>query len=103
MDEHIYLTEGRTITLKGGFADHNLNDLKSFTAKHNGYASREALDVLNRRLKLFGPQVELTRESTAKQAKIKRFFKEAVYNRVPFRDLRLPLFSVSICGSTGVP
>ena len=84
MDEHMYLTEGRAITLNGGFADHNLNDLTSFTAKHNGYASREALDVLNRRLHLFDPQVELTRESTAKQAKIKRFFKESVYNRLPF-------------------
>jgi len=83
MDEHIYLTEGRAITLKGGFADHNLNDLTSFTAKHNGYASREALDVLNQRLHLFDPHVELTRESTANQAKIKRFFKESVYNRLP--------------------
>lgn len=84
MDEHIYLIEGRAITLKGGFADHNLNDMTSFTAKHNGYASREALDVLNRRLHLFDPQIELTQESTAKQAKIKRFFKESVYNRLPF-------------------
>ena len=83
MDEHIYLTEGSAITLKGGFADHNLNDLTSFTAKHNGYASREALDVLNRRLHLFDPQFEFTRQSTAKQAKIKRFFKESVYNRLP--------------------
>ena len=92
MDEHIYLTEGRTITLKGGFADHNLNDLKAFTAKHNGYASREALDVLNRRLKLFGPQVELTRESTAKQAKIKRFIKESMYYRLPFEISALGYF-----------
>ena len=84
MDEHMYLTEGRAVTLKGGFADHNLNDLTSFTAKHNGYASREALDVLNRRLHLFDPKIELTRESTAKQAKIKRFFKESVYNQLPF-------------------
>jgi len=83
MDEHVYLTEGRAIMFKGGFADHNLNDLTSFTAKHNGYASREALDVLNRRLHLWNPQIELTRESTAKQAKIKRFFKESVYNRLP--------------------
>ena len=83
MDEHMYLTEGRAITMKGGFADHNLNDLTSFTAKHNGYASREALDVLNRRLHLFDPQVEFTRQSTAKQAKIKRFLKESVYNRIP--------------------
>ena len=85
MDEHIYLTEGSAITLKGGFADHNLNDLTSFTAKHNGYASREALDILNRRLHLFDPQVELTRVSAAKQAKIKRFLKESVYNRLPFQ------------------
>ncbi|WP_348260964.1 glycosyltransferase family 2 protein [Telmatobacter sp. DSM 110680] len=84
MDEHIYLTEGRTVTFHGGFADHNLFDLTAFTTKHNSYASREALDVLNRRLHLFEPRVELTRESTAKQAKIKRFFKEYVYNRLPF-------------------
>jgi glycosyltransferase involved in cell wall biosynthesis len=84
MDEHMYLTEGRAITLKGGYADHNLNDLTSFTAKHNAYASREALDELNRRLRLFDPQVQLTRESTAKQAKIKRFLKESLYNRLPF-------------------
>ena len=84
MDERIYLIEGRTITLRGGFADHNLNDLKAFVAKHNGYASRKALDMLNRRLNSFGPQVEVTQESTAKQAKIKRSFKESTHNRLPF-------------------
>jgi glycosyltransferase involved in cell wall biosynthesis len=84
MDEHIYLTQGRSVTFKGGFADHNLNDLTAFTTKHNGYASREALDVLNQRLHLLRTQVELTRESTSKQARIKRLFKEAVYNRLPF-------------------
>ncbi|MBS1801929.1 MAG: glycosyltransferase family 2 protein [Acidobacteria bacterium] len=84
MDEHIYLTEGNAVTFKGGFADHNLNDLTSFTEKHNKYAGREALDVLNRRHHFFEIPVELTRESTAKQAKVKRFLKENVYNRVPF-------------------
>jgi glycosyltransferase involved in cell wall biosynthesis len=84
MDEHMYLTEGRTVTFRGGFADHNLNDLTFFTAKHNNYASREALDALNQRLRLFEPQLSLTGESTAKQAKIKRFLKESVYNRLPF-------------------
>jgi len=84
MDEHMYLTEGTTITLKGGFADHNLNDLKFFTSKHVGYASREALDVLNHRYHLFETQVELTQKSTARQAKMKRFFKESLYNRIPF-------------------
>lgn len=84
MDEHMYLTEGRTVTFKGGFADHNLLDLTFFTAKHNGYASREALDAINQEFHFFEPQVALTKESTAKQAKIKRFLKESVYNRLPF-------------------
>lgn len=84
MDEHMYLTEGRTVTFKGGFADHNLYDLTFFTAKHNNYASREALDVLNQRLHLFEPQLALAWASTAKQARIKRFLKESVYNRLPF-------------------
>ena len=84
MDEHMYLTDGRTVTFKGGFADHNLLDLTFFTAKHNSYASREALDALSQRLKLFEPQIALTGESTATQAKIKRFFKESLYNRLPF-------------------
>ena len=84
MDEHIYLTEGAAVTLKGGFADHNLNDLTSFTEKHNKYAGREALDVLNGRLGLFDVPVALTGKSTARQAKVKRFLKESVYNRIPF-------------------
>ena len=84
MDEHMYLSEGRTVTFRGGFADHNLYDLTFFTAKHNGYASREALDVLNRRLHLFEPQLALASASTAKQARIKRFLKESVYNKLPF-------------------
>jgi glycosyltransferase involved in cell wall biosynthesis len=83
MDEHIYLTEGRTVTFQGGFADHNLHDLTYFTDKHNHYASREALDVLNQRIHLF-PQRSLVGESTTRQAKIKRFLKESIYNRIPF-------------------
>jgi hypothetical protein len=83
MDEHFYLTEGRAVAFKGGFADHNLHDLTYFTEKHNRYASREALDVLNQRLHLF-PQRSLVGESTARQARIKRFVKESIYNRIPF-------------------
>jgi glycosyltransferase involved in cell wall biosynthesis len=84
MDEHMYLTDGRTVTFHGGFADHNLYDLTFFTAKHNNYASREALDAFNQRHQLFDPQLALTSEATARQAKIKRFLKESVYNRLPF-------------------
>jgi GDPmannose 4,6-dehydratase len=56
------------------------------------YASREALDVLNNRLHLFDEQVALTTKATAKQARVKRFFKEAVYNRIPFEVSALLYF-----------
>jgi glycosyltransferase involved in cell wall biosynthesis len=92
MDEHMYLTDGRTETFRGGFADHNLYDLTYFTAKHNGYASREALDVLDHRIHLFAPQLALTAEATATQAKVKRFFKESVYNQIPFEISALLYF-----------
>jgi glycosyltransferase involved in cell wall biosynthesis len=91
MDEHMYLTEGRAVDFQGGFADHNLLDLTYFTDKHNKYASREALDVLNKRLHLF-PQLALTAQSTAHQAKLKRFFKESFYNRIPFELSALAYF-----------
>ncbi len=92
MDEHLYLIEGRSVTFNGGFADHNLCDLTSFTAKHNSYASREALDVLNQRLHLFKPQLALSAEAAGEQPKIKRFFKESVYNRLPFQVSALLYF-----------
>lgn len=84
MDEHIYLTEGRSISFKGGFADHNLSKIEAFISKHNGYATREAFDVLNHRFHLFNSEIDLTRQSTARQAKIKRFLKESIYNRIPY-------------------
>ncbi len=53
MDEHMVVWGGRTVNFKGGFADHNLNDLTFFTDKHNKYATREAIDALNQKLHLF--------------------------------------------------
>jgi len=84
MDEHMVLDEGRSVDFQGGFADHNLHDLTFFTAKHNGYASREALDVLNQRLHLFGGAQSPAAGATARQASTKRFLKEKIYNRIPF-------------------
>ena len=47
MDEHIQLLEGVTINFKYSFADDNLNTLHWWTNKHNGYAIREAIDLLD--------------------------------------------------------
>ncbi len=84
MDEHMVVWGGRTITLKGGFSDHNLNDLTFFTEKHNKYATREAIDVLNQRLDLFPRDEALTSDSASWQASFKRWAKERIYNRIPF-------------------
>lgn len=54
MDEHIELLEGRSVTFDGDFADHNLNDIGWWTAKHNGYALREAVDLLDLEYGLLG-------------------------------------------------
>jgi len=81
MDEHPIIEGGRIVTFDGGFADHNLNDLAFFTAKHDRYATREAIDVLNQRLRLF-PRDTLS-EGSSRQAMAKRFVKERIYNHIP--------------------
>jgi glycosyltransferase involved in cell wall biosynthesis len=79
MDEHIIVEHGGTITLRGGFADANLGDLTYFTAKHNGYATREAIELLAARYELFGDDAA----PLGVQARRKRWVKRTVYNRLP--------------------
>jgi glycosyltransferase involved in cell wall biosynthesis len=85
MDEHIILSGGGTVTFDGGFTDHNLNDLTFFTDKHNKYATREAIDVINQRRRLFQRDVELMAEEGSRQAAITRWIKEKFYNRIPYQ------------------
>ena len=84
MDEHIIVEGGKTVHFAGGFADHNLNDLTFFTEKHNKYATREAIDVLNQRYQFLGENEDLSVDSGSKQAAIKRWIKEKIYNKLPF-------------------
>jgi hypothetical protein len=46
MDEHIKVA-GATVDFRGDLIDDNLNSLTWWTEKHNRYASREAVDLLN--------------------------------------------------------
>lgn len=91
MDEHMILWGGRTVTIAGGFSDHNLNDLTFFTDKHNKYATREAIDIINQRRKLFRRDVDLVTEDGSRQAAVKRWIKEKVYNRIPYQ-LSVPAY-----------
>lgn len=47
MDEHIKLSEGVTIRFENDLVDDNINNLTWWTEKHNNYATREAVDILN--------------------------------------------------------
>lgn len=92
MDEHMVISGGETVTFNGGFSDHNLNDLTFFTDKHNKYATREAIDVLNQKLNLFPRDESLNTESASFQASIKRMVKEKIYNKMPFTLAALAYF-----------
>jgi len=82
MDEHMVLLSGSAVTLRHPFSDWNLNDLSYFTDKHNRYATREAVEVLNQRHRLFASDLALA-DGGAGQAGLKRRLKEGLYNRLP--------------------
>ncbi|WP_369769595.1 glycosyltransferase family 2 protein [Flavobacterium sp. WC2416] len=53
MDEHIKLTEGTTIKIDCVQVDENLNDLSWWINKHNSYATREMVDLLDTEYEIF--------------------------------------------------
>lgn len=83
MDEHVLTSGGRTVTFEGGFADHSLRDLSFFTDKHNSYATREAVDVLNRRYRLSDVDEGLNAKNASLQVSLKRAIKQKIYDTLP--------------------
>lgn len=81
MDEHIKVT-GLTVDFQNELIDDNLNSLSWWTAKHNSYASREAVDLLNLEYG-FMPHDSVARLRGGSQAGVKRWLKETVYARLP--------------------
>ncbi|MBP9181994.1 MAG: glycosyltransferase family 2 protein [Fuscovulum sp.] len=92
MDEHII---GPTVTrdLPGEILDDNLNSLTWWTQKHNAYASREVIDLLNLEFR-FLPHESVAGLRSGNQAGVKRWLKEVVYARMPrgFRALAYFLY-----------
>lgn len=81
MDEHIKVA-GPTVDFVGEMVDDNLNSLTWWTEKHNKYASREAVDLLNLEY-AFMPHDTVASLRGGKQAGVKRWLKELVYARLP--------------------
>jgi len=80
MDEHIVLTDGVCAHCKGHLLDRNLRGISYFVSKHNRYATREAVDVL---LKRIPGRASTAETKLSPQAAAKRFLKERVYNKAP--------------------
>lgn len=89
MDEHIKITEGITQNFSHDIVDHNLNNLTWWTQKHNLYAIREVIDLLNMKYdfrdfesvepKLFGSQEQRKRYLKMKYASLPLFTRPFMY------------------------
>ncbi|KAB7728172.1 glycosyltransferase [Rudanella paleaurantiibacter] len=89
MDEHIKLSPingapAQTVQFANDLVDHNLNNLTWWTQKHNQYAIREVIDLLNIRHN-FEQAERVTPSLTGSQEQRKRYLKE--------RYASLPLFT----------
>ena len=85
MDEHI-LVSGDTQNLEGEIIDNNMNNLSWWINKHNNYATREAVDLLNLEYN-FSESNSIASLNMGKRTRFKRWIKEFFYARMP-RGLR---------------
>ena len=83
MDEHIKLTEGTSVELDLVQVDENLNDLSWWTDKHNSYATREMVDMLDIQYGIFTENTVVPKFMGTEEQR-KRWLK--------LRYLKLPLF-----------
>lgn len=81
MDEHIKVA-GKTVKFKNELIDDNHNSLTWWVNKHNNYASREVVDLLNLEYG-FMQHDTVASLSDGSQASLKRWIKENVYARLP--------------------
>lgn len=79
MDEHIVLSEGRTLQLKFDFIDDNLNDFTWWTNKHNNYSTREMIEYYVNIYQLNTSKV-VSANFWGNEAERKRWLKEKYLN-----------------------
>lgn len=82
MDEHIQISEGKSICFDHDFCDHNLNNLSWFCHKHVNYAVREAADLIDIEIGLTGAAESDEGRHINSQAESKRKKKHS-YARKP--------------------
>ena len=78
MDEHIVLSEGRSVEVKNDSEHHDYKDLTYWVNKHNWYSSREVLDYMAN-----AKNHQETGKELNRKAGIKRFIKFNIYYKLP--------------------
>ncbi len=81
MDEHIVVA-GRSVDFSGEIIDDNRNPLSWWTEKHNAYASREVVDLLNREFGFMSDETGAGLQH-GRHTGLKRWLKEHIYMRTP--------------------
>lgn len=84
MDEHIQLLEGESMTFDHDFVDHNLNPVAWWTDKHNGYATREAIDLLDIELGILGNHatpIQLSEQAASKRKRKMQYVNQPLFLR----------------------
>jgi glycosyltransferase involved in cell wall biosynthesis len=79
MDEHILL-DGKEAHLDGELLDDNLNPLGWWIEKHNAYASREVVEILDAEFRFLDRD---RHDAPEGQAGVKRWIKEKIYAQMP--------------------
>lgn len=83
MDEHIFVEGGATALFEHDFCDENLNGVGFFTAKHDAYATREAVEILSERYGFVAPGRDFSSSGVARRTARRRALKIGLYNRLP--------------------
>lgn len=83
MDEHVVVSGGRTVKFDADFSDENLNDIGFFIEKHNKYATREAIEILNQRMGLFTRTIPAGTQKATARRRLRQWAKR-IYAAVPF-------------------
>jgi glycosyltransferase involved in cell wall biosynthesis len=84
MDEHIVLLQGDAMLIsEADIVDDNKNSFTWWIEKHNNYATREMIELMNMKYK-FMLMDDLLKENNDPQAKLKRIIKEKLYSKLPF-------------------
>ncbi len=87
VNEHL-IVEGITGHLRNDFTDENRKGVTDWITKHNGYATREAQELLN--MRSTQPYQEIDASLFGTQAQRKRWFRYKIWNNLP--PLIRPLF-----------